>query len=416
MEYIKSEKDVKDLLKRIKKEKKNFKPTIVVLCGGKSFEHDISILTAQTIANAVPNKYNVQIVYQALNGAFYLVPFDMKVSHYKDLDSLVPIYFVANSPYIYNCKGKKLAKIEVIINCTHGQNCEDGTLTHLFNVCGIASTNANPTCQAITLDKEFMKDVFISSGFDTPKYVVIKSGHNDYEQIIKRQGLDYPVIVKPANLGSSIGICVCEDSQSLIRGIEFAKKFDEKIIVEEFIDGVVEVNCSARKFNGEVQASGCEVPNKHNSFLTFDDKYCAGGKGVKQADKINVDLLKNNIINKTTFCHSQDGDIVEDDAPYAELEKLKSKLNDYLISSIQKLTIALYEKFDCEGVVRVDYLVKEDKIYVNEINTIPGSLAYYLWEENIEDFVNELILSAYKNFKEKNSKSFILETHILGEK
>ena len=416
MKIIESEQNIKALNKRIKRQSKNGKPTVAVLCGGRSFEHDISILTAQTIANAVPDKYNVYILYQSLEGAFYLVPFDLKLARYKNAELLLPVCIMANSPFLYSSKHKKLIKLDVVLNCTHGQNCEDGTLTHLFNLCGIASSNAGATCQAVTLDKEFMKDIFCASGFDTPRYVAIKRDENNVAEKLRINNLEYPVIVKPANLGSSIGICVCESEADLGRALEFARGFDDKVIVEQYLDGVVEVNCSAMSINGKVRASGCEVPNKRSRFLSFSDKYCAGEGKFPQKGKVgDRQDIRNKIFNKTTFLHSQEGQVVQDSAPSAQLELLKDRLNDFLLASIQKLTCALYEKFDCRGVVRIDYLVKDDKIYVNEINTIPGSLAYYLWGEDIEKFVDDLIVDCYREFKKVAGKNYALLTHILGD-
>lgn len=404
MEILKSEKSIKDLKKRIKVSNKNMKPNILVLCGGKSFEHDISILTAQTIASEVPSKYNTYIIYQSLDGDFYLVPNDSTPKDYKTKNQLLKVNFIINNNYLFeSCK--KLLKVDVVINCTHGQNCEDGTLTHLLNLCNIPSTNANATCQAITLDKEFMKYGFTANGFLTPEFVVLKKG-DDINELLSE--IQYPVIVKPCNLGSSIGIVVCEDEKSLLKAVEFAQKFDDKLIIEQYLSNVIEVNCAGRNINGKIEVSKCEVPHKSQQFLSFNDKYLSGAKGKgKSGGKI-----KNTILQKTTFVHSEGDNIVKDDENTIEKLAELNEISQDLIEKVQDTTLSLFKLFDCEGVVRIDYLIFDNQIYVNEINTIPGSLAYYLWDDDFSGYVDMLITSAYKLFKHKQSKNYYFETNI----
>ena len=170
MEILKSEKSIKDLKKRIKVSNKNMKPNILVLCGGKSFEHDISILTAQTIASEVPSKYNTYILYQSLDGDFYLVPNDSTPKDYKTKNQLLKVNFIINNNYLFeSCK--KLLKVDVVINCTHGQNCEDGTLTHLLNLCNIPSTNANAICSKTIFHKFFIKSNCLTKNSVKPYFI-----------------------------------------------------------------------------------------------------------------------------------------------------------------------------------------------------------------------------------------------------
>ena len=395
------ENNVKLLKKRLKKEKNNDKENILVFCGGKSFEHDISILTAQTILNAVPNKYNVNLLYQSLDGNFYLTPKDIKANDIKNLKELFKVNLKINSPYLFNEKGKKLFKIDLVINCGHGQNCEDGTITHLFNLCNIVSTNACPTSQALTLDKEYMKDIFFVNNYLTPNYIVMKKNNIDLEKVLEQ--ISFPLILKPANLGSSIGVCVCENMNELQSAVEFAFKFDDKVIFEEYLQDFVEVNCACRNIDGVITASECEMPEKKEKYLSFDDKY-----------KSNIKSKRTKLNSPTTvFCHMQDNEIIENEAPTKEIQSL-TKLSNIIIEKIKSITEELYQKFDCDGVIRIDYLVKDDLIYVNEINSIPGSLAYYLFNEDIEEFVDKLILSTIRKQKEKLNKNYYFETNILS--
>ena len=356
-------------------------------------------MTAQTILNAVPNKYNVNLLYQSLDGNFYLSPKDSKANDIKNLKDLLKVNLKINTPYLYNEKNKKLFKVDLVINCGHGQNCEDGTITHLFNLCNIISTNACSTSQALTLDKEYMKDIFFVNNFLTSNYVVMKKDGIDLDKVLEQ--LEFPMILKPANLGSSIGVCVCENMQELQNAVEFAFKFDNKIIFEEYLTDIIEVNCACRNIDGVITASKCELPTKKEKYLSFDDKYKCNNKGKRS--KLEMTTL---------FCQTEENEIVEKEIPINEINSL-TKLPNNIIDEIKSLTVKLYDKFDCDGVIRIDYLVKGDLIYVNEINSIPGSLAYYLFNEDIEKFVDKLILSTIRKQKEKINKNYYFETNIL---
>lgn len=501
----------KDVLKKIKLAKKEFATNVLVVCGGKSFEHDISILTAQIVANAELEKYNIFVLYQSLNGDFYLMPKDLSVKDFKALSQGVKVKLATNSQMVLSGKNKSLFRADVAVVCAHGQNCEDGTFAHLFSLCNIACTSFNATSLAVTLDKEFMKDAFIASGFKTPEYCVIKADDlvdlkialalNDnatnFDEILANEKLNtdtkvilqalakigFPMIIKPANLGSSIGICTCENVGELMSSLDFAFKFDSKILCEKMIDDFIEINCSARKIGEKIVASRCEEPVKHARFLTFSDKYLGGEKGGKKVGAKNAkskieqkkpenseknakkehfegdfDANLENIIKMTKFLHSENDDIVESVPPletlknaYGVLQNIWSEIGDneskdlssnkneiiiendrinhspaqnfvkltehsvpqFVIDDIQKITCALYKKFDCTSVVRVDYLVDSNyNIFVNEINSIPGSLAYYLWNEDISVFVDSLIVAAHKAQCVRAQKSYYFETHL----
>lgn len=399
---IESEVNVQSLNRRLRKEKKNTKPNVLVYCGGKSFEHDISILTATTILNAMPNDYNVNYLYQSLQGDFYIVPKHSLPANFKNISNLKKVFIKLNKPTLYDSKNKPLFNIDVLVNCGHGQNCEDGTIAHLCNLCGIATTSFAPTSQAITLDKEYMKCVFQSKNILTTKFVAMREGEN-IEKVIK--DMSFPIIVKPANLGSSIGICIAENFDELQNAVNFAFKFDRKIIFEEYLDDAIEINCACSNFNGKVQSYQCEQPTKKEKFLSFNDKYLSSGKS-KGKKAINVP--------ETIFCHSENGQLVEDESQSKQLEKLQKQLSHNLEDKIKNMTEFLFEQFDCDGTIRVDYLVVEDKIYVNEINSIPGSLAYYLVNEDIEAYIDKMLKTARKQFEKSKEKNYYFQTSVLG--
>ena len=196
----------------------------------------------------------------------------------------------------------------------------------------------------------------------------------------------YPVYVKPANLGSSIGISRATDRPSLIKAIETAVEYDRRILVERGIEKPREINCSALRVKGEVRSSLCEMPASWEEFLTFDDKYLRGSKSGK-------------------------GQGMESLA-----RKVPAPIGDELTARIQRMTREVYQAMDCKGVVRIDYMLEGDELYINEINMIPGSLAFYLWEPlgiSFSDMLDCMIEDAFAAHAEKNRSVFSYDSSIL---
>lgn len=339
------------------------KETVVVLFGGKSVEHDISIITAVQAMKNLPKVYDVVAVYVDKDGNWWTGENFQDAKVFENFEKLAKnkrqVTFVLGSNLLLIAKGKKfvpLKNVDVVLNCCHGNLGEDGSAQGLFKVCGIAQTSPQVLSSALCMDKVLMKDILKANDILTPEYVYLKKDdlkdENCYKKILKK--LSFPIVVKPSNLGSSIGIGVAKDKKSLQEAVEVAFEFDGKVVCEKMVKNLREFNCACFNFQGKKFLSMVnEVQNKSEIF-SFDDKYLSKKSKTKEPDK-------------------------------------------KLASQIKALTQEVYNLFECRGVVRVDFLYddQEEKLYVNEINTIPGSLAFYLFKDiKFEDLLASLIEQA----------------------
>ena len=193
--------------------------------------------------------------------------------------------------------------------------------------------------------------------------------------------MNYPVIIKPANLGSSIGISIAKTREELEKSILVALNFDNKILVEKALQDFKEINCAALGNKNEVIVSSLEEPISYKDFLTFDEKYILG-------DKKSVKRI------------------------------YPAKISNEIKKEIQQTSQEIFEKFELSGVVRIDFMIKDNIVYVNEINTIPGSLAYYLFEKEgltFSDILDKLILYSQKKHDEKLDISFAFKSNVLNQ-
>lgn len=324
-------------------EKKN----IIVMFGGKSVEHDISILTfLQTMKNIDLKKYNVFPIYINKQSHMFLVKEWQKVETYTNVKSAMEITFVGNVLHKKTKFGlKKVASIDCALLCTHGTNVEDGVLQGYLSHLNIPHTCSSVLSSAINMDKVIMKQVLINNNFPCVDYISFTKTDflTDEKTIIREleENLNYPVIVKPANLGSSIGISRCKNLEELKNAISIAMHYDNKIIVEEVVLNLREINCAVLGDGNDITISKLEEPYGWESFLDFNEKYIKEGK-------------------KTT----------------------NVKLDKELKHKIYTLSINAFKVMNCSGVVRIDFLIndKSKEVYINELNTIPGSLAFYLFD------------------------------------
>lgn len=333
---------------------------IYIFYGGESVEHDISIITALQVMRVMPE---LVPVYIGRNGVMYMAENLKDVKIYSDFDRLArgvkDVTFVSGKPYLAVKKGRKYAKflpVNFALLCTHGRFGEDGALQGILESCHIPYSSSNHISSALCMDKIFMKDVLSSRGVPTVKgYPLVYEDYlSNKERVLKEvvKEIKFPLILKPARLGSSIGIVVCKTKSDLVEGIEFCAKFDNRILVERFVEDAGEYNTACVYMNGEVLISDpVKVANKSQIF-TFEEKY-----------------LKNNAKND---------------------EKIEKNLKKQL----KTLAIQVYKIFNCFGVVRVDFIYdrKNQKLLVNELNSIPGSLAFYLFKDlSFKDLLNCLI-------------------------
>jgi len=351
------------------------KEKLLVVFGGKSVEHDISIITAVQAMKNLPEKYVALPVYIDKNGIWWSGENLDDISIYKNFSKLArkkrQVTFLLGENVMLLKKGTKWIKSEKIfatLNCCHGNLGEDGSIQGVFRCCDLPQSCCDVTASAVCMDKAFMKDVLVAHDIKTPEYVVLKKHNLAEEGKIEKFKFKFPVIVKPANLGSSIGISLCKNSEELKAGISLAFEFDEKIIVEKVVENLREFNCACFMFQNNLFASNvCEVTNKSEIF-SFEDKYLSSANKTKNVSK--------------------------------KIQK-----------QVKALTEKAYEILDCEGIVRIDFLYDEQKeiLYVNEVNSIPGSLAFYLYKDTkFSNLLDVVIQQSKINFarKQKLVKTF----------
>jgi len=272
-------------------------------------------------------------------------------------------------------------------------NGEDGTIQGLFEMCGVPYASAGVTASAVGMDKITMKHVFrgcnfpVLNDFAADRGVFTKDKNGVLDAI--EQALVYPLFVKPANLGSSIGISKATDRKSLTFALEVAFKYDRRVLVEQAVTDLMEINCSCLGYGSDVEASVCEMPVSWEEFLSFDDKYMRGGKGGgKGMESLN--------------------------------RKIPAPISDELTAEIQDLSRKIFTALDCKGVVRIDYLYDkaQEKLFIGEINTVPGSFAFYLWEPlgvSFSQLIDRLVDIAFRAQKDKEMNCFAFDSAILNK-
>jgi len=364
-----------------------------VLFGGRSVENEISVVTAlQTIEAMDREKYDIVPIYIAKSGRWYSGDALLNLKNYKDMPSLFkncsevyikPLYgerdLYVNGSSLFG--KQKLATLDVVLPALHGTNCEDGTLQGVLASTGIPYVGCNVLASANGMDKITMKQILQSSGIPVVDYWWFndKSWFNDRDAVLDNceKHLAYPVIVKPANSGSSVGIRPAHNREELAEAIDYACTFTTRVIVEKLVEKLKEVNCSVLGDYENCQASVCEVPMRSGEILTYSDKYMSGGtksKGMASTKR-----------------------------------ELPAKISDDETALVKDLACKTFRVLSCEGVSRIDFIKDENdkRLYVNEINTIPGSLSNYLWDYTGVSFsalVDCLIELAFSRSREEGFK------------
>lgn len=315
---------------------------ILIIYGGKSCEHDISIITACLAKGYFDG--NLYSAYFDKNNRCYLTANNWTPRDHVSKKLTKRISFVFGEGKIAVSRGKRIVKtipIDVAVNCCHGVNGEDGAVAALCQMSNIPLVGSNISSSAVAMDKTLTKKALKALHLPVVKgREVSRDGLDDFPNCVR--GLKYPIIVKPSTLGSSIGVEVCHDKDELYLALKRAFSYDGKALCEEALTDFVELNCAAMRTKGYVVTSKVDCPLTVHDILTFADKY------------------------------------VENSA----YDKPPVKVPDEVIAEVTKLTKLIYTKLNFSGVIRVDYLLDKQtgKLYVNEINTTPGSLAFGLWE------------------------------------
>lgn len=363
---------------------------IGIIYGGKSVEHEVSIITGlQVYENLDKSKYTPELIYIDKDGDWFFGEKKLKdLKIYKNWTKKCAKQFQPS----LNKKDKKniLNSLDAVVIACHGNYGEDGKLQSFLEFLDIPYTSSGVVGSASGMDKIVMKSIF--SGIDLPVLPYIWFTRHDWiensDEVIKkvRYTLDYPVFVKPANLGSSIGISMVNDEKDLINAIDVASKYDYRIIVEKGVANSVEINCSAIMKDNEVLTSVLEEPVRWEKFLSFDDKYINANSKTKGMGSMG--------------------------------RKIPAEVTKEQKEHIENYTKQIYKTMDCCGVVRVDYLMDESRehVYVNEINTIPGSFSFYLWEHNDLPFtklIDVLIEEALRQAQLRKDKVLKYDSKIL---
>lgn len=379
------------------------KKRVAVIFGGRSVEHEVSVITGlQVMENIDKDKYHVIPIYIDKEGKWFTGDSLMKFENFKDsnLDDLQEVVLTpkTNDHNLYShpeniglFKKKVMDKIDIIFPTIHGTNGEDGTIQGLFELMNIPYVGSGVLASSVGMDKILMKDVFKANGLPIVDYMWFyrREWIDDQKKTIKaiEEGLGYPVFVKPANLGSSIGISKAKDREGLIHAMEIAIRYDRKIIVEEAIENPREINCAVMGYDDNVIASLCEEPLGWDEILTFEDKYIKSNvKGLGKEGSRRI---------------------------------IPADIEDNIRENIEDIASKAFMVIDGEGNARIDFLLDRDNnIYVNEINTLPGSIAFYLWEGkgySFQKLIDNMIDIAIRVHDEKNNNMYHYDADLFNK-
>ena len=382
-----------------------------IFFGGKSVEHEIAIITANQAYEAInKEKYEIVPIYISKKGLMYTLEDAFNIENFKDTTKLmqkctqVTIVNDGEKVNVVKYPSSKFGKniintIDVAFPIMHGTNGEDGTIQGFIELLGLPYIGCDVLSSAIGMDKIVMKKVMKESGLPVVDYVAFYS--MDYikneEKYIKQieEKLRYPIIVKAGNLGSSIGIKKANNTEELEEAIEFSMKFSDRVIAENAVKNLKEINCSVIGDMIDAVPSICEEPISSEEILSYTDKYLGGGK------------------TKTGATNTAEQGMAASD------KKLPADISDEIAKKIQKLAVETFKVLGCSGVSRVDFLIDNDtgEIYVNEINTIPGALSFYLWEytgKTFEKELDELVEGALKRTRQREKLVYSLDQNILS--
>lgn len=382
-----------------------------VIFGGESVEHEVSIISAIQAMNKIDEeKYEVVPIYITKDREWYTGEMLKDIDIYQDLDLLktyasnVVLYYKDGSYVLQKKNGlfKKVVKeIDVAFPIVHGTNVEDGVLQGYLQTIGIPFVGPNVYSAVVGQDKAFMKDIWKNANLPMTKYVWFYDSEyrEDNDKVIKKiSTLKYPVIVKPATTGSSVGISVCDSEKNIKDAIDEAIQYDTKVVVEEIVKNLKEVNIAVMGNYESQKVSEIEEVLSGNKFLTYTDKYIGSGKGKIKGGKLSQSKSKGMASTN---------------------RKLPADLDKKMKEEIESIAVEAYKTLGSSGNSRIDFLIdtKAKKVYINEINSIPGSLAFYLWEAKKIDFtkvLDEMIQIGIKDYKRRTSKTHSFETNILS--
>jgi len=380
------------------------KINVAVLFGGKSVEHEVSVISAvQAMGNLNADKYEVIPVYISKNNELWYGSGLRQIESYRDLPGLLKtcqrVSFNVRDGRTYletNAQGLLARKsswpVDVAFPIVHGTNVEDGALQGFLETVNLPYVGPDVVGSAVGMDKHVQKIVLAHAGVPVLDALRFSQLDQRADAIVGQveERLSYPVIVKPANLGSSVGISRADNAQELRDALELAFSFARYALVEPAVPNLREINCAVLGDADDAEASECEEPVMTDAILSYQDKYVSGGK--TDATKAGMASLK---------------------------RRIPADLTPEQRERIRQLAVSTFTALDLAGVTRVDFLMDgaTGEVWVNEVNTIPGSLAFYLWEPvgvSYPALLDRLISLALKRQRAKEDLVYTFDTNILA--
>jgi D-alanine-D-alanine ligase len=378
------------------------KTTVGVIFGGRSVEHDVSVVTGHQVMRSFdPNRYEVVPLYIDREGRWYTGDPLLELKNFQnEIVSLSGVQTAIISPsaqhhgLIINpapsglFAKSQIKRLDVVFPAIHGSHGEDGTLQGLLELADIPYTGCGVLASAVANDKVLAKQVLKQSG--VPVVDAVDFSRYEWEQdadaLLARitAQLSFPVFVKPVTLGSSIGIARVETPETLRNYIDVAANLDRRLMVEAAITHCVEINCAVLGDERDVEASVLEQPVSWEQFLTYEEKYLRGGEGMKSAERL-----------------------------------IPAPLTPELTAHIQSLAQQAFRAIDGRGTARIDFLVRpeQNEVYLNEINTMPGSVAFYLWQDmgrSTSQVVDRMVEIAREAHAQKRRNTYNYQTSLIA--
>lgn len=382
------------------------KTNIAVFYGCRSVEHEVSIISAVQAMRAINReKYDVTPVYVTKDGEMYSGENLFTIEEYKNLPELLKkckkvSFSRENGSVVMKTEASgifsrlKTVNIDVAFPVVHGTNCEDGTIQGLFEFLDLPYVGCDILSSAVGMDKAVFKDVLKNAGLPVLDCIVFRAREYMADKAVITENIKseigFPLIVKPVNLGSSVGITKVKTENELDEAIMLALSFADKILVEHAVTDIREINCSVVGDPDNCEASVCEEPFMNDDILSYEDKYLAGSKN-SGPSKGMASLGR----------------------------KIPADISEEKSNEIRKLACDIFKAIGAGGVVRIDFIIdnETDTVYANEINTIPGSLAFYLWEATgvkYTELIDKLIDLAFKRQRNRENITYTIDTNILS--
>lgn len=377
------------------------KINLAVLFGGKSVEHEVSVISAvQAMASMNKEKYNIIPVYMTKQNEFWTGEKLFDINSFKDIPELLKectaCVFVRSEGKVQLIRQKMkkfgsnlISDVDIAFPIVHGTNVEDGALQGYLQTLDIPYVGCDVLASAVGMDKFVMKILLKDAGFpvlDCCRFSSFEIDRIDECADKVETKFGYPVIVKPINLGSSVGISKASDRDSLIKSMENAFEFSDRILVEPAVVNLKEINCSVVGDSESAEASVCEEPVQasDDDILSFEQKYVGGGKGMASLKR-----------------------------------KIPADITPEQDEFVRKTAVDAFRYLGCNGVTRIDFMLdmSDNKIYINEINTIPGSLAFYLWEPKgvkYAELLERMIQLALKRYRMGGKINYSFDNNILA--